>query len=368
MTERIVNEYVPEVVSPPGETLAEVLDDRGMSQAELAQRMGRPKKTISEIVNGKAEITPETAIQLERVLGIPAAFWNNFESNYRGHLARAAEEVRLAAHAAWPDRFPLGEMCKYGWIARQLDVTGRVRELLSFFAVSSVDQWRERYRAPLVAYRLPKKFTPDVHALSAWLRQGEREAQIIESKPFDAVAFRNSLREIRKLTLESPRTFQPRVEAIGAEGGVAIVFIPEVDKSRACGAARWLTPQKAMIQLSLRYRTADHLWFTLFHEAGHVLLHGKRESFVEFERGSSGKADEEEEANRFAVDQLIPRAAYDEFVRSGSFDRTSVRRFAEEVGVAPGIVVGRLQHEERLPFSQLNDLKVRLKWSDGRDS
>jgi addiction module HigA family antidote len=364
MTEKIANEYIPEVVSPPGETLAEVLGDRGMSQAELAQRMGRPKKTISEIVNGKAELTPETAIQLERVLGVPAAFWNNFESNYRGYVARVAEEAQLAAQAAWPDRFPLSEMCNHRWITRQSDVTGRVRELLSFFAVSSVDQWRERYRAPLAAYRLPKKFTPDVHALSAWLRQGEREAQAVESQPFDAAAFRKALKEIRTLTLEPPNVFQPRVEARGAECGVAIVFIPEVDKSRACGAARWLTPQKALIQLSLRYRTADHLWFTLFHEAGHILLHGKRESFVEFERASTGKDDEEEDANRFAADQLIPRTAFDEFVDSGSFTRDSIGAFADEVGVAPGIVVGRLQHEGHVPFNQLNGLKVRLRWSD----
>lgn len=366
MTEKTANEYTPEVVSPPGETLAEVLDDRSMTQAELAQRMGRPKKTINEIVNGKAELTPETAIQLESVLGIPAAFWNNFESNYRGYLARVAEEARLAAHAAWPDRFPLGEMYTYGWIAPRPDRISKVRELLSFFAVSSVDQWQERYQAPLVAYRLPKRFTPDVHALSAWLRQGEREAQSVEGKPFDAAAFRRTLKEIRTLTLEAPSVFQPRVEALGAECGVAIVFVPEVNKSRACGAARWLSPQKAMIQLSLRYKTADHLWFTFFHEAAHVLLHGKRESFVEFEGGSSGKRDEEEDANRFATDQLIPRMAFQQFVSSGLFNRDSVRVFADRVGVAPGIVVGRLQHERQIPFSQLNDLKVRLRWSDAR--
>ena len=83
MSNVIQNQYTPDYVSPPGETLQEVLEERGMSQAELAERTGRPKKTINEIINGKAAITPETALQLERVLGIPASFWNNRERRYR---------------------------------------------------------------------------------------------------------------------------------------------------------------------------------------------------------------------------------------------------------------------------------------------
>ncbi|MEY2914970.1 MAG: hypothetical protein RLZZ184_4279 [Cyanobacteriota bacterium] len=96
MESKIQNRYNPDYVSPPGDTLLEVLEHRGMTQAELAERTGRPKKTINEIIKGKAAITPETALQLERVFNIPASFWNNRERHYREFLAQKEEKKRLA--------------------------------------------------------------------------------------------------------------------------------------------------------------------------------------------------------------------------------------------------------------------------------
>src|SRR4051812_8301938 len=110
------NQYLPDEVSPPGETLLEVLEERGISQAELAERTGRPRKTINEIVKAKSAITPETALQLERVLGVPAHFWNSRESAYREFIARRDEHLRLEAQLYWVDRFPVREMIKRGFI------------------------------------------------------------------------------------------------------------------------------------------------------------------------------------------------------------------------------------------------------------
>lgn len=93
----IANAYLPDHVSLPGETLREVLDERQMSQAELAERTGRPKTTVNEIIKGKAAINPDTALQLERVLGIPAGFWNSLEHNYQDYLARARGQPLLGA-------------------------------------------------------------------------------------------------------------------------------------------------------------------------------------------------------------------------------------------------------------------------------
>ena len=118
MSSKIHNQYLPDYVSPPGETLLEVLEEIGMSQADLAERTGRPKKTISEIINGKAAITPDTALQLERVLGIPASFWNSREQKYRAFLARQQEQSRLQEQIAWLDKVPVNEMVKVGWIEK----------------------------------------------------------------------------------------------------------------------------------------------------------------------------------------------------------------------------------------------------------
>jgi Zn-dependent peptidase ImmA (M78 family) len=124
------------------------------------------------------------------------------------------------------------------------------------------------------------------------------------------------------------------------------------------GVARWLNPAKAMIQLSLRYKSDDHLWFTFFHEAGHILLHGKRDVFVEGE----GLVDEkEEEANRFAANILVPPLQYRRLLSMKPFGKSTIKAFAQELGIAPGVLVGRLQHDGHLPFSHCNDLKQRFR-------
>jgi len=363
MPEVIKNEYTPDVVTHPGETLLELLENRGMSQAELAERMGRPRKTISELINGKIELTPQTAIQLERVLGIPASFWSNLERHYREYLARKAERVQLQEQRDWPGHFPLRAMQKLYGFALVNDPADQARELLTFFGVSSVEQWRVRYEQEVVAYRLAKTYSPDVYALTAWLRQGERDAQSIECAAFNLTAFRDKLVEARALTQETdPRVFVSKLQALGARCGVAIVFVPELPQSRACGATRWLGPNKALIQLSLRYRTNDHLWFTVFHEAGHIMLHGKRGTFVELE-GGAGPTAQEAEADRFASDYLIPPGDLDRLLTERPFSVAKLREFAADIGIAPGIVVGRLQHDRYVPFNTFNQLKIRYAWT-----
>jgi HTH-type transcriptional regulator / antitoxin HigA len=367
MPESRRNEYTPDIVTPPGETLLEVLEARGMTQVELAERMGRPKKTISELINGKIELTPQTALQLERVLGVPASFWSNLERHYREYLARQQEREKLEEQRDWPAHFPIGLMAKLGWINRKSDQADQTRELLTFFGVSSVQQWRTCYEGEAVKYRLARTFEPDIYALTAWLRQGERQAHAVDCQPFDLASFRSALVEVRALTLEAePRVFMPTLETIGARCGVAIVFVRELPHSRACGATRWLSPNKALIQLSLRYKTNDHLWFTFFHEAGHIVLHGKRDMFVELD-GRAGPTEQESDANRFAGDFLIPPEHYDTLLASKPFSTASVNAFATAIGVAPGIVVGRLQHDRQLPFANLNSLKVRYHWAHETD-
>jgi HTH-type transcriptional regulator/antitoxin HigA len=104
------------------------------------------------------------------------------------------------------------------------------------------------------------------------------------------------------------------------------------------------------------------VWFSFFHEAGHVLLHRKKQVFVDEDGGD--KSEVEDEANRFARDLLLPPAAFTQFTRAGDFSLAAVKRFASEIGVAPGIVVGRMQHDKLLPYSAHHELKERTSWTD----
>lgn len=359
MANVLQNEYHPDIVSPPGETLSETLETIGMSQAELARRMGRPMKTINEIIQGKATITAETALQLEQVLNIPASFWLKREQQYREAIARREEEKQFESWIEWLKEIPIREMMRRGWVRHYTSKIRQVAEALKFFGVASPDAWRNVWEKKGIEYRKSTAIKNDFGAIAAWLRQGELKAQEIECVPYDEEVFRSVLNQLRSLTVESVDTFQEELVRLCANAGVAVVFVPELPKTGICGATQWLSSTNALIQLSLRYKTDDQLWFTFFHEAGHILLHGKRLVFLEVDQ----KDKKEDEANKFASNLLIDSSQWQRFVAQSSCrTKAGIEEFARKIGIAPGIVVGRLQHEKRLPFHHCNELKRFLEW------
>lgn len=361
MSSAIHNQYEPDYVSPPGETLLEVLEEKGMSQSELAERTGRPRKTINEIINGKTAITPDTALQLERVLGVPAQFWSQREQNYQDFLARQRERDRLEKQSEWADQFPYKDLAKLGWVEVTKDKIQQCLNLLNFFAVASPEQWIRLWENRKVAYRKSVAFESDEIATIAWLRQGELEAEKIVCYPYNATKFRKILDEIRTLTVQPQKVFLPKIISLCAEAGVAVVFVPELPKTRVCGVTRWLTSTKPLIQMSFRYKSNDHFWFTFFHEAKHVLQENKDAIFLEGSADYDPNSPMEQDANQFSANHLIPPASLERFIAKHSrFSKIAIEQFAAEIGIAPGIVVGRLQRDFGLAQDQCNGLKVRV--------
>ncbi|MDB5104529.1 MAG: plasmid maintenance system antidote protein [Fibrobacteres bacterium] len=351
------NQYFPDMVSPPGETLRETLEALGMSQSELAERMGRPKKTINEIIKGKAALTPDTALQLERVLGISSGFWNNREYHYREFLAMRMEGERLRHKVAWLDEMPVRDMVKLGWILPHADKVKQLQEVLNFFGVASPDVWKRLWCGPKVAFRRSKAFQNDPGLVAGWLRVGEIQARSLDCAPYDADRFSRSMERIRSMTIKPHAHYCRDLIEICAKSGVALVFLPEPPRLSISGATRWLTPQKALMQLSLRYTTDDQFWLTFFHEAGHILYHGKRDVFLE----TNGRRSKEEAADNFAVQHLLPKDGLDRFMAGGDPTRESLKAYAEKIALAPGVLVGLLQHRGLIPDSQFNDLKKLFK-------
>lgn len=355
-----LSEFSSSVAVSPGEVLQEALEERGLTQSQLSERMGRPKKTINEIVNGKAAITSETALQLELVLGIPASFWSNLESNYRETLARADERNRMRSWLSWLDQIPLKHLINRGWISKEKDPLEQLRVALEFFQIASPDQWQRVIESPQALFRKASAFKADSAAIATWLQRGKHRAAGIRCQPFDSAAFRAALSQARELTLQSdPNVFIPNLQGLCAKAGVVVLIEKELPDCRVNGATHWLTKDKAIIQLSFRYLKGDILWFTFFHEAGHILLHPKGEVFLE-----TGKYEGpmEIEANSFAESQLIPPSEFSAFTAK-AITRSGVIEFAERVGIAPGIVVGRLQKEHLLTHGgHWESLKEKYKW------
>ena len=362
MVNQVINEYQPDYAVIPGDVLGYELELRGMSQQELAKRTGLSAKHVVAVMKSKSAITPETAIKLERALGMPADYWLKLESQYQETLARLSEEEQLNNDLDWLTHIPTAAMIKMGWLEKHKNKKEQLVEVLRFFGIASVDQWDDMWPNLNVAYRQHSTHEVFPEAVSAWLRRGEIKAANIQCQPYDKAAFRDSLDKVRGLTSESPDVFVAAMQDICAQAGVAVVFVPALPKTGVSGATRWVNSNKAIIQLSLRYKTNDHLWFTFYHEAGHILLHGKKELFLEGENGLD--PEKEEEANRFAENELIQRKLLKQFMQTTTrYTKASIIKFAEQVGIAPGVVVGQLQNKGVLPQSHCNDLKERYVWS-----
>ena len=237
----------------------------------------------------------------------------------------------------------------------------QLNTLLRFFGVSSPNEWDRIWRVHYkTSFRITTAYETNQYAIAAWLRQGEIEAQRIECGPFNKSGFKSSLADIRSLTLESIDFFVPQVKSICADNGIAVVWVRELPSTGVSGATQWISKDKAIIQLSLRYKTDDQLWFTFFHEAGHILLHGKKDLFLE--GIDIGENEKEREADTFAADHLIPPTKYKSFTKERSFDKADIVKFAKSIGIAPGIVVGRLQKDKLLSFKFGNQLKRRFQF------
>jgi HTH-type transcriptional regulator/antitoxin HigA len=344
--------FRPDYAIAPGETLRDRLTEMNLSQAELAARAGMSTKHVNQIMQGNAPITLETAVALERITGVPASFWNRREADYREALLRSKTRELSAEDEKWLASLPLKELQKRHRLPQERDPGRLFDAVLSFFGVADREAWERIWRGPVAAFRRSQAYASHPGAVISWLRIAELDAQERKVGPYSASAFRNALREIRALTNGGDPN---ELVALCAEAGVAVVFVPEVPRCRISGAAWWATANRAVIALSDRYKKDDYFWFTFFHESAHILLHSKKETFVD-----DGSDDDllEDEANRFAADLLIPR---DQASRLPTLStEADVTAFAAELGIAPGIVVGRLQHDGLWGWNRGHPLKRTL--------
>jgi HTH-type transcriptional regulator/antitoxin HigA len=352
---------------PPGEYLEEVIGELGMTKDELAQRMSRPATKLSAIFKGEKAITPDTALQLEKVVGVPAHVWTGLEAEYRLTLARLqaqAEQDNLKEETPFIKAFCYSELAKLGAVPRVTKGTDKVLALQKFFGVTSLNNVSglRRY-APAYRTGLAKK-EKSSEAVTAWLRLGELQAARVECAPFNRDRLKRKLNEFRSMTVKRPEEFMPELKEALSGAGIALVLCPHLPKTYAHGAVFPLGSEKTVMMLTIRGTWADTFWFSLFHELGHILLHKQRDVIVEYNNGGSEAAGIEQEADRFARDTLIPTKAWAAFVRRRRFYANDIQTFAHKSGIHTGIVVGRLQHENLIDQGWHNKLRIQYTWAD----
>ncbi|AWO01853.1 addiction module antidote protein, HigA family [Chitinophaga alhagiae] len=346
------NQYFPQSVPHPGGTLAEKLDEMGMGPKEFALRTGKPEKTIIAILKGDSSITPDMAVQFENVTKIPANFWMNHQRAYDEYIAREKRQTVIQNAVAWARQFPLADIIKKGWLPPVTTIQEKTMEMLAFFGFSNHTAWEDYYfnQQLKVAFRISLAQTNEPYAISAWLRKGELQATELEASDYSEKKFKEALPELKSIMANHPNGFFNHLQSVCLEAGVKVVYTPCINKAPISGSTRWLN-DTPLIQLTGRYNRNDSFWFTFFHEAGHILLHGKKDIFLEKVEYSDKDLIKEKEADEFAIKWTLTEDEEAEILAAAPLSEDDIRNFARKFNTHTAIIIGRLQHKKLIPYS-----------------
>ena len=330
--------------SKPGDSLRALMQRRCITASQLAQHIDGGIDSVRGLFEGTLAIDAAGANGLAKAVGGSCDFWLRRQSSYEKALDRAVSVAASTEVNEWIDRVPAPGHKHRG----KLDDAGlraELRRRLLFFNVPTMETWQARYGSICTdtRFRTSGSFSSLDAAVLLWLRRGELEADLISTRQWSAGNLQDRLNEIRKLSrIGQPARFLPKLRALCAEAGVAVVVVKTPAGCHASGATRLVTAEKAMMLLSFRHRADDQFWFTVFHEIGHMILHGAR-TFVDCDFTPDDGS--EREANDFASRCIVPASRLSEFETLRP-DRDAVIRFSVSVGVSPGLTVGQMQHRE----------------------
>jgi len=356
-----VNEFNLDLAFHPGETLAEKLEEMNMGAKEFAVRTGKPEKTITAILNGTSAITPDMAVLFEDVLHIPARFWLKRQYEYDEYVAREKRVKVIELAKDWARAFPYAEMAKLGWVIPTNKIEEKVTALFKYFQLGSAESWENYFYGQQlkVAFRISLHNTKSAHALSAWIRQGEIQANNIEAPNFDKQLLLKQLIKIKSLMARHPLDFFVQLQSLCLEAGVKLIYTPCIKQAPISGATRWVN-DSPVIQMSGRYNQNDRFWFTFFHEVGHIVLHGKKDIFLEDIAYSDYDKQKEKEADDFAIKWTFSEEQEQEVLSNNMLTVEDVLSYAQKFETHPAIIIGRLQKKQLIPYTVGRDFFEKL--------
>lgn len=344
----------------PGYYVGELIEEEGITQTEFAKRLGTTDKTLSKLVNGLIPISNELASKLSLMTGTSVGLWLNLQVEYEKRCMEIERAEQLRQEIKYLDVLDYKYFKERGLVREVREKDEKIKELFRCLKVSSLsilerDDFLVCYRTATSAANNKK-----IICSNAWVQIAINKANEIETKPFDEKRLNCHIEEIRGMTVQKPDVFLPRLYEILSSCGVALVILPHLRNSGINGATKWLGKDKVMIAINTRGRDADKFWFAMFHEICHLKQKRVKRIMVQGE-GNLEDLDEtlELECDQYASDVLIPRFEYKRFLTQKDLSAKAVRQFADRIGIHPGIVVGRLQHDERISYENLNNLKIK---------
>lgn len=357
--------FEPNWASPPGDTISRLAEAGNIPIDDLAERIGFEEKVFAGVMEGRIKICDKIADALSAELGASRRFWTERYNQFLADKRRTSYSESSQSLSTWGQSFPVRALRELGCLPKGSRGERLAKDILQFFGCDSISSWNERYSSGigLVAFRTSFTFDTDEMATLAWLRIGEVQAESLTLAKFSASDFKKRLPGLKKLcALKHPKVFFPKLQQACAEIGVGLVSSKAPKGCRASGATWTNAKGNPVIMLSFRYLSEDHFWFTFFHEAAHVVLHGSDHISVDGGDPSPlGRSIFEDEADTFSQNVLIPVELRDEMLNTVP-TRPHARKIARRAGVTPGIIVGQLQKAGVLQPHQFNDLKRRYRW------
>ena len=361
-----------QLLTPPGETILETIDNLGISQSELGERLGKTKAKISDLINGNTSITNDTARRLEMVLGVPASLWLNLEKEYQEEIVEIEKLEFLEKCNKWSKNFPLDYLKKIDVLPDTRNEAQLCEALLKFFSVASPKEWNSIYCEQSLNFKIELRHTATPEAVSTWLRLGELEAKKVKVAGFDKKKMTSQLDKIRSLSQSPTNNWLKDLQSLCADSGVILSLVTSVPKAPIYGAARWTNKKRIpLIQLTDRNKDYNSFWFSFYHELGHILLHNKSDIFLEGLDDISQDKQKETEADNFAKKQLgIPSKILTNLSEIKSLNNyhkiNTIQNVAKEAQLHTSIVVSQLQRQDIIAYSDqaLNKLKIKVEFDE----
>lgn len=350
----------------PGEYLEEWIDDHGLSQQRVAELLGSSRKQVNEIVNGRAPITSDTAMRLERVVGIPARTWLKYEALYRADLARIADEASLADHANDIAPSAITYLRGIGATKATKRSPGKlVSDFLSFHRCGTWEAYVHLHEEAssgdfALAALKDSGATLDRSLLTTWLRAAELAEPFERGRDYDydSKKLRAALPELRARAATPDATMLRDIANMLADVGVVFMVVEPPKKLPLLGMTRWIDKRVPVIQQTGRWGKDGFVIWTLFHELGHVLNDPRGEMHVEYSTEKKRNTAAEKAANRFAKETLFGPAGLAPF--HGLTRDHEIAAAAKSVGIAPGVAVHQMHRRRMLDYKFGNRLCVDL--------
>lgn len=351
-----------DLIIHPGETIADVLEERGISQVELAALTGVSPAYVSNVIAGKKDISAKFAFALEYALDIPKSFWLNLQANYDAELLEYMEEATITEEE-FEARDALKEVVKFlRQINKMLPREKKEDSILSLrkaLKISNIANLKDM--VPAGAFRLASNTAVDPYVLGAWIRicqlTGENRniSEVFDPKQIDSL-----IAELKQIMNGEDVDLQIALRDTMAKYGIDFSIMKNFRGAPVHGYICQKTDESLQMAVTIRGAYADIFWFSLFHELGHIVNGdiGRISKFLD--DGSDEK--KEMAADKFARDKLLDPVAYDAFINRNDFSIGTICAFAKEQNVRPYIVIGRLQKEKYLAYSCYSNYKMRYKW------